>query len=321
MVLVQRAVARARRRVPARRLQRGPEPGPGGRRRGPRAPAHPRRAALERRHQLHAACIGRHAGAARAARDARCGVGCAAALALRGELERPARADPDDAAVPGAEAPLPGLPAAVPARRLLRALLRGRPDCGARLLQITLTSAQARARSRWRASRITPPTATSPASIRAGQKVAVCEQMEAPGQGQEAPPARGRARHHAGHAHRHRSSWTAPPTTSCSLRTRPRPRSGVALVDVSTGEFWVGEEAGRAGRRAAGAPRCCAGPPRSCSPRGADAAAATRLARLRGPASRSRAWTPGGSEPRRARDDALPRTSAWRRSTPSASAR
>src|SRR5258705_5111290 len=41
---------------------------------------------------------------------------------------KPRRADADDAAVRGAEAPLPGLPAAVPPGRLLRALLPGRPD-------------------------------------------------------------------------------------------------------------------------------------------------------------------------------------------------
>ena len=146
----------------------------------------------------------------------------------------------------------PGLSAAVPARRLLRAVLRGRARRARACCSITLTS---------RAGRGAIPMAGIPHHaadgyiarlIHAGQKVAVCEQMEAPGQGQEAASgatscaSSRRARSPTPQFLRRR-----PRTTSSSRVARaPARRSGVALVDVSTGEFWVGED-GRRGRRAA----------------------------------------------------------------------
>ena len=52
------------------------------------------------------------------------------------------------------------------------------------------------------ACRTTPPTATSRRLVKLGHRVAICEQVEDPTQGQGRREARGRARRHAGHARR-----------------------------------------------------------------------------------------------------------------------
>src|SRR6266545_5734447 len=118
---------------------------------------------------------------------------------------------------------------------------------GARLLQITLTSRQ------------DAPMAGIPYHaaetyiarlIRAGQKVAICEQLEPPGRGKKL-------------LRRDVVRVITPGTVTDTAflegaannfllsLVRGRDRLGLALVDVSTGEFWVGE-GGRSGTAAAG---------------------------------------------------------------------
>src|SRR5439155_8440596 len=90
-----------------------------------------------------------------------------------------------DEAIPGAQAALPGLSSALPSRRLLRAVLRGRPrgrtpasnhadvapeGCGSHSHGRHSPSCRRRLHH---------------AMIRAGRKVAVCEQMEAPVKGKK----------------------------------------------------------------------------------------------------------------------------------------
>jgi DNA mismatch repair protein MutS len=114
-------------------------------------------------------------------------------------------------------------------------------EVGARLLSITLTSRQG------------APMAGIPHHaaenyiarlVRAGQKIAMCEQMEAPGKGKKL-------------LRRDVVRVITPGTVSDTaylssaannfllavLRTREG--TGLALVDVSTGDFWVGEDHGR----------------------------------------------------------------------------
>ena len=136
------------------------------------------------------------------------------------------RADADDAAVRGAEAPLPGLPAAVSPGRLLRAVHRRRPrgvppapdhpDRHGR---------RARGRSRWRASRTTPPTATSPASSAPARRWRCASSSRS-----RPRAARSCAATWCASSPRARSptpsSSTAPATTSSSRPTRRPPRWG-----------------------------------------------------------------------------------------------
>jgi DNA mismatch repair protein MutS len=111
---------------------------------------------------------------------------------------------------------------------------------GAKLLSITLTSRQG------------APMAGIPHHsadgyigrlVRAGQKIAVCEQTEAPGKGKKllrrdivrviTPGTITDTQYLAGAAN-----------NFLMAVTRARQVTGVALVDVSTGEFWCGEDAG-----------------------------------------------------------------------------
>jgi DNA mismatch repair protein MutS len=111
---------------------------------------------------------------------------------------------------------------------------------GARLLQITLTARQG-------AKMAGIPHHAADAYIarliRAGQKVAVCEQMEAPGRGQKL-------------LRREVVRVITPGTITDTAYlegaannfllavARARDEYGLALTDVSTGEFWVGEGGG-----------------------------------------------------------------------------
>ena len=104
--------------------------------------------------------------------------------------------------------------------------------------------------------------------VQAGQKIAICEQLEGAGQGQEAPAPRRRARHHARARSPTRPTSSGTRTTSSWRWAAPAPRPGVALLDVSTGEFWVGEDGRRRGRRAGGR---AAAPPSRDRPAGAAA--------------------------------------------------
>jgi DNA mismatch repair protein MutS len=113
-------------------------------------------------------------------------------------------------------------------------------ECGARLLSITLTSRQG------------VPMCGIPHHaadnyiarlVRAGRKIAVCEQTEAPGKGKKllkrdivrviTPGTITDTQYLAGAAN-----------NFLLAVTRLRSLTGVALVDVSTGEFWCGEDAG-----------------------------------------------------------------------------
>jgi DNA mismatch repair protein MutS len=118
-------------------------------------------------------------------------------------------------------------------------LFREDAELGARLLSITLTSRQG------------IPMAGIPHHaaetyiarlVQAGQKIAICEQMEAPGKGKKllrrdvvrvvTPGTITDTAYLAGGANNFLLSVT-----------RGREGTGVALVDVSTGEFWAGEDA------------------------------------------------------------------------------
>ena len=123
---------------------------------------------------------------------------------------------------------------------------------GARLLQIALTS---RSKSEGGIPMAGIPHHAADGYIarliQAGEKVAVCEQMEAPGKGKKL-------------VRREVTRVITPGTVTdpqyleggannflLALHAAPGPRGGqlgVALVDVSTGDFFVGEEAGSGGR-------------------------------------------------------------------------
>src|SRR5712691_6965660 len=111
-------------------------------------------------------------------------------------------------------------------------------EIGARLLQITLTSRQGM------------PMAGIPHHaadgyiarfVQAGRKIAICEQMEAPGKGKKllrrdvvrviTPGTVTDTAYLAGGAN-----------NFLLAVVRGREGTGVALVDVSTGEFWAGED-------------------------------------------------------------------------------
>ncbi len=117
---------------------------------------------------------------------------------------------------------------------------------GARLLQIALTSRQ-KGEGAIPMAGIPHHAADSYIArlLAAGQKVAVCEQMEAPGKGRKL-------------IRREVVRVITPGTVTDTqflegaannfllALVRGREGLGVALVDVSTGDFWVGEESGRA---------------------------------------------------------------------------
>ena len=95
-------------------------------------------------------------------------------------------------------------------------------------------------------------TATSRGWCRKGFRVAICDQVEDPKQGQRARQARGRARRLARHADRRqlpRRARAGVPDGARARRT-PGPRFGVALLDLSTGEFTAAEYAGADGLQA-----------------------------------------------------------------------
>jgi len=114
-------------------------------------------------------------------------------------------------------------------------------ELAARLLQITLTARQ------------DAPMAGIPHHaadgyiarlVRAGQKIAVCEQLETPG------PAKKLLRRDVVRVITPGTltdtAYLAGAANNFLLALAPhRDATGLALVDVSTGEFWAGEDAGR----------------------------------------------------------------------------
>ena len=113
---------------------------------------------------------------------------------------------------------------------------------GAKILSITLTSRQG------------APMAGIPHHaaesyiarlIHAGQKVAICEQMEAPGKGKKL--LRRKVVRVVTPGTVTDTAYLAGGTNNFLLAVvRAREGTGVALVDVSTGEFWAGEDTGTA---------------------------------------------------------------------------
>ena len=137
---------------------------------------------------------------------------CPSPPALR-RLARAGRHRPDagDAAVPRREAAVPRRDRVLPHGRLLRDVLRGRAGGRARArpdADVALEGRHRAARSRCAACRTTPPTATSRAWCKKGFRVAICEQVEDPKQGQGPRQARGRARRVARHADRRAATST-----------------------------------------------------------------------------------------------------------------
>jgi DNA mismatch repair protein MutS len=111
---------------------------------------------------------------------------------------------------------------------------------GARLLSITLTSRQG------------APMAGIPHHaaesyiarlVQAGQKIAICEQMEAPGKGKKL--LRREVVRVVTPGTVTDTAYLPGPVNNFLLAiTRAREGTGIALVDVSTGEFWAGEDGG-----------------------------------------------------------------------------
>jgi len=115
-------------------------------------------------------------------------------------------------------------------------------ELGARLLQITLTSRQG------------SPMAGIPHHaaevyiarlIRAGQKVALCEQLEAPGKGKKLLK-RDVVRLITPGTITDTAFLAGSANNFLLAVVRAREGTGVALLDVSTGDFWAGEDAGAA---------------------------------------------------------------------------
>jgi DNA mismatch repair protein MutS len=115
-------------------------------------------------------------------------------------------------------------------------------EVGARLLQITLTSRQG------------APMAGIPHHagenyiarlVRAGQKIALCEQMEAPGRAKKLLR-REVVRVITPGTVTDTAYLTSAANNFLLAVIRAREGTGVALVDVSTGDFWVGEDPGKA---------------------------------------------------------------------------
>src|SRR5258706_14808287 len=112
-------------------------------------------------------------------------------------------------------------------------------EAGARLLQITLTSRQ------------NMPMAGIPHHaadgyiarlVKAGRKIAVCEQMEAPAKGKKLLR-RDVVRVITPGTITDTAYLTGGVNNFLLAMTRGREGTGIALVDVSTGEFWAGEDA------------------------------------------------------------------------------
>jgi DNA mismatch repair protein MutS len=113
-------------------------------------------------------------------------------------------------------------------------------ELGARLLQITLTSRQG------------VPMAGIPHHaaegyiaklVRAGRKIALCEQMEAPGKGKKLLK-RDVVRVITPGTITDTAYLSGAANNYLLAVVRRGPATGLALVDVSTGEFWCGEDAG-----------------------------------------------------------------------------
>src|SRR5437867_9840287 len=113
-------------------------------------------------------------------------------------------------------------------------------ELGARLLQITLTSRQG------------SPMAGIPHHaaevyiarlIRAGQKVALCEQLEAPSKGKKLLK-RDVVRLITPGTITDTAFLAGSANNFLLAVVRSREGTGVALLDVSTGDFWAGEDAG-----------------------------------------------------------------------------
>jgi len=113
-------------------------------------------------------------------------------------------------------------------------------EVGSRLLQITLTSRQG------------APMAGIPHHaadnyiarlVRAGQKIALCEQMEAPGKGKKLLR-RDVVRVITPGTVTDTAYLSSAANNFLLAVVRGREGAGVALVDVSTGDFWVGEDHG-----------------------------------------------------------------------------
>ena len=113
----------------------------------------------------------------------------------------------------------------------------------ARLLQITLTSRQKGEGAIPMAGiRTTPPTATSRASsARARRSPCASRWRRRPRASWSGARSCASSRRAPSPT---RSSWMGPRTTSSSLLHRAPGALGAALVDVSTGDFWVGEQDG-----------------------------------------------------------------------------
>ena len=100
--------------------------------------------------------------------------------------------------------------------------------------------------------------------IRAGQKVAVCEQLEEPGRGAEDRPPRRGARHHAGHDHRHPVPRRRPqqlPARRARDRLRGRRRARGRVHRRLLGGRGAGGGGGAPRGRAAAPPRRAAARP------------------------------------------------------------
>ena len=95
--------------------------------------------------------------------------------------------------------------------------------------------------------------------VKKGFRVAICEQVEDPEEGQGAGPARSRPRRVAGDAHRcqlSRGARAGVPDGDCCVRLARVGRSAPRLIDLSTGEFSAAEYHGPAGLRGAGRRSC-----------------------------------------------------------------
>src|SRR5262249_21839789 len=230
--------ARPSRNVSAARLQRRRQRRAGRGRRHARSSARPHRPSLGRRHELHVRDRGDQGTARKPRRHVRTSL-------RRASLARSVRDTPPDL---------------TPMMRQYRELKRRYPDylllfrlgdfyelffedahVSSRLLQLTLTSRQ-KGEGAIPMAGIPHHAADGYIArlIRAGQKVAVCEQMEAPAKGKKlvrrevvrviTPGTITDTQFLEGAAN---NFLLAAYRTSSAL--------GVSLVDVSTGEFWIGE--------------------------------------------------------------------------------
>ena len=214
--------------------------------------------------------------------------------------------DAGDASVSRRQAAASRRDPVVPHGRLLRDVLRGRARRGARARADADLAVEGRQRRRHpdvrravsrrrRLHRAAGEEGLPRRDLRSGRGSA---------QGQGHRQARGRARRLARHAHRRELPRRARAGVPDGGRARPTARQpivGVALLDLSTGEFTAAEYAGADGcRRSPTSSPCCGRARSSCpattAPTGRAAIAAGRR---RSPACRSRRSTPGRSSSRR----------------------